>query len=142
MKIVMQDIFLKWIQSTQKHYWNLIKTYHFYLKEENQKKVEKRVCSIEDKEKYVILIRALKQALNNGLKFKNVHRVIEFNQEAWLRPYIDVNTKLKKEALNEFETDFFKLLNNFVFGKTMENVRKHRDIKLITTEKGRTKLAS
>ena len=142
MKIVMQDIFLKWIQSTQKHYWNLIKTYHFYLKEENQKKVEKRVCSIEDKEKYVILIRALKQALNNGLKFKNVHRVIKFNQEAWLRPYIDVNTKLKKEALNEFETDFFKLLNNFVFGKTMENVRKHRDIKLITTEKGRTKLAS
>ena len=135
MKIVMQDIFLKWIQSTQKHYWNLIKTYHFYLKEENQKKVEKRVCSIEDKEKYVILIRALKQALNNGLKFKNVHRVIKFNQEAWLKPYIDVNTKLKKEALNEFETDFFKLLNNFVFGKTMENVRKHRDIKLVTTEK-------
>ena len=61
-------------------------------------KVKKLVCGIEDKEKYVIHIRAIKQALNHGLMLKRVHRTIQFNQTAWLKPYIDMNTKLRKEV--------------------------------------------
>ena len=78
-----------------------------------------------DKENYVVHIRALKQALNHGLILKKVNRLIRFNQEAWLKTYIDMNTKLRTEAKNDFEKDFFKLINNAVFGKTMENVRRH-----------------
>ena len=113
----------------------------FLTERKKLQKVEKLVCSIEDKE-YVIHIRALKQALNHGLILKDEHRVIKFNQEAWLNPYIDMNNKSRKEAKNEFENDFFELMNNFIFGKRMENVRKHRDIKLVTTEEKRIKLVS
>ena len=106
------------------------------------KKVEKLISNIEDKEKYVIHIRALKQALNHDLKLKKVHRVIQIKQTVWLKPYIVMNTQLRTEAKNKSEIDFFKLMNNSVFGKTMENVRNHRDIKLVTSDKRRKRLVS
>ena len=105
-------------------------------------KCKKLVCNLQNKKKYVVQIKSSKQALNHGLKLKKIHRIIEFNQKAWLKPYIDMNTELKKLAKDDFEKDLFKLMNNAVFGKAMENIRKHRDIKLVTTDKKRNKLVS
>ena len=105
-------------------------------------KCKKLVCDLRNKKKYVVHIKSSKQALNHGLKLKRVHRIIEFSQKAWLKPYIDMKTELRKLAKDDFEKDFFKLMNNAVFGKTMENIRKHRDIKLVTTDKKRNKLVS
>ena len=103
---------------------------------------EENIHKFNEEFNYVFHIRALKQALNYELILKKVHRVIQFNQEAWLKPYIDMNTKLWTEAKNDFENDFFKLMNNFVFGKAMKNVRKHRDIKSVTTDKRRNQSAA
>ena len=105
-------------------------------------KCKKLVCDLRNKKKYVVHIKSVKQALNHGLKLKRIHRIIEFTQKAWLKPNTDMNTELRKLAEDDFEKDLFKLMNNAVFGKTMENIRKHRDIKLVTTNKKRNKLVS
>ena len=84
----------------------------------------------------------MKQALNHGLILKKIHRVIQFNEEAWLKEYIDVHTELRKQQKKYFEKDFFKLINNSIFGKTMDNVRKHRNIKVVTTDERRNYLVS
>ena len=96
--------------------------------------VEKLVPNLRDKKNYVIHIQALDQALQHGLRLDRIHRTIEFDQSPWLKTYIDFNAQLRTAAVNDFEKDFFKLMNNSVFGKTMENIRKHRNIKLVTTE--------
>ena len=97
---------------------------------------------MQDKKNYIVHIKALKQALNHGLKLTKVNRVIEFKQKPWMTKYIGENTKLRKEAKNEAEKSFFKLMNNAVFGKAMENVRNHRDIKLVNTHEQMIKLVS
>ena len=77
-------------------------------------RAEKLVPNLKDKKGYVVHIKALDQALKNGLKLKKVHRVIEFQQSKWMKAYITLNTRLRKDAKNEFEKDFFKLMNNSV----------------------------
>ena len=98
-------------------------------------KLKKLICSIEGKKKYVIHIRTLKQSLNNDLRLKKVRRIIQFKQKSWLKEYIDMNTELRKNAKNEFEKNLFKFLNHSVFGRTMKNLRNHRDIKLVKEQK-------
>ena len=97
-------------------------------------KVEKLVPNLKDKKGYVVHIKTLNQALTHGLKLKKVLRVIEFRQSKWMKPYIMLNTRLRTAAKNEFEKDFFKLMNNSAFRKTMENIRNHKDMKLVTSK--------
>ena len=80
-------------------------------------KCSKLVCNLYDKNNLVVHVRSLKQALDHGLILEKVHRVIQFNQKAWLKEYIDMNTELRKQAKKDFEKGFFNLMNNFVFGK-------------------------
>ena len=94
--------------------------------------IEKLVPNLHNKKNYVIHIQTLNLALANGLILDQIHRAIEFDQSTWMKPYIDFNTQLRTKATNDFEKDFFKLMNNAVFGKMMEIIRKHRNIKPVT----------
>ena len=104
--------------------------------------VEKLIPNLRDKTKYVIHYRALIQCLKKGMKLKKIHKGIKFNESEWLKPYIDMNTKLRAKAKNNFEKDFFKLMNNSVFGKTMENIRNRVDVKLVNTPEKLLKLVA
>lgn len=100
-------------------------------------KVRKLMATFEKrfKKNHVIHYRNLQQAIKNGLIVKKVHRVVQFNQSDWLAKYIDLNTEMRKKAKNAFEKDFFKLMNNAVFGKTMQSKREEMKIELVSCER-------
>ena len=107
-----------------------------WLSEHQKKWSIKNICpklvnSLRNKKNYVVHYRNLKFYLDQGMKLTKVHRVLAFKQSAWMEPYIRKNTELRKQAKTDFEKDFFKLLNNSVFGKTMENLRKRTDVRLV-----------
>ena len=104
-------------------------------------KVDKLIPNLNNKEKYVIHHKTLKQCLSLGLRLTKVHRGVKFVEEPWLKKYIQLNTDLRTKGTTDFEKDFFKLMNNSVFGKTMENVRNRVDIRLVNDEKKWNKLA-
>ena len=104
--------------------------------------VEKLIPNLRDKTKYVIHYKNLIQCLKAGLKLKKIHRGIKFIESKWMKPYIEMNTNLRTKAKNNFEKDFFKLMNNSVFGKTMENIRNRVNVKLVNTQERLRKLVA
>ena len=97
--------------------------------------INKLVPNLMSRKNYVVHYRNLKYYLSQGLILKKVHRILEFKQSAWMKPYIDFNTQKRKEATNEADKNQFKLLNNAVYGKTMENMRKRIKIRIIKMKK-------
>ena len=104
--------------------------------------VKKLIPNLRDKTKYVIHYKNLIQCLRAGMKLKKIHSGIKFVESEWMKPYIDKNTNLRAMAKNNFEKDFYKLMNNSVFGKTMENLRNRVDVRLVNTKEKLRKLVA
>ncbi|XP_054270714.1 uncharacterized protein LOC128991659 [Macrosteles quadrilineatus] len=102
-------------------------------------KSKKLMATLMDKREYVIHYRYLQQAIENGLRVTRIHRVIRFKQSAWLKPYVTMNTELRQRAANKFEVEMFKLMVNAVYGMSLQNVRKHQDLKIASSRKTYTK---
>ncbi len=103
--------------------------------ERHSERIAKLVPNFYDKERYVCHIKNPKYYIEKGLIVKKIHRVLQFKQSDWLKKYIDFNTTERAKSKSDFEKDFFKLMNNAVFGKTMENMRNRVDIRLFSDEK-------
>ena len=95
---------------------------------------EKLCLTLDDKKQYITHYRNLKLYLEKGLKIQKVRKILKFKQSAWLRCYIDLNTSLRQGASSKFEENLFKLMNNSFFGKTCEDVRKYKDVKIAMKE--------
>ena len=124
---------------------DILSSYSKRLKDKfdmGRSKVPKLIPNLMDKTKYVVHYRNLQLYLQLGLKLKKIHRVIEFDQHPLMKRYIDFNTLHRQNASNPFDKDFFKLMNNSVFGKTIENQRSKVDVKLVNDKRTRTKLVS
>ena len=104
--------------------------------------VNKLIPNLSDKKNYVIHYRNLRLYLLLGIKLTKIHKILEFKQSDWLKQFVDFNTEKRKDANNDFEKDFFKLMVNSVFGKTMENLRKRMNVKLVNNGKDYIKLMS
>ena len=103
-------------------------------------KVEKLIPNLKNKSKYVLHHENLKMYLRMGLELTKIHRGITFEESCFMKSYIDLNTNMRTKGTTDFEKDFYKLMNNSVFGKTMENVRNRVNVKLVTNEKALNKL--
>ena len=125
-----------------KDLWDTHNDYPLAPEKMNVNGVEKLICHFKPRKNYVVHYRNLRQYLEMGMRLTAVHRGISFNQSSWMEPYIRKNTELRKTEANSFEKDFFKLMNNSVFGKTIENIRKRQNIELVDNRKKAAKLTS
>ena len=118
------------LSAYQKDLLEYLKTYGY-----RRAPVEKLLTTFNSREKYILHFSNFKLYLNLGMKLKKIHRVLKFRQSKYLQKYIILNAKLRKKAKNEFEKNLFKLMNNSVFGKSIQNQRNQLDIKLCLNEK-------